>query len=274
VAERTYAERVQTWNVPEVPGVTLGRVEDTNRGWELCLDRYLFALIGPVPGRSPYQVRGVPGALIPGAVYLLQPGDTFRVDEGGNGGSSTNLLIPTETVAEAAREMDPSWDKVGFPSFEIRDDALASLMADCADSFSESGSVLERQSAFSELLHYVLTRHAGRSPEGNTERFGGAVEKAEALIRQRLAEPLSIQELADAAGLPRFKFMRAFRRRTALSPHTYQIKARVACAQELLQKGASLSDAAAAAGFADQSHFTRHFKKTYGKTPGEFWKRG
>jgi AraC-like DNA-binding protein len=45
---------------------------------------------------------------------------------------------------------------------------------------------------------------------------------------------------------------------------------RVAQAQRLLADGAGLADAAAGAGFADQSHFTRHFKAHLGLTPGRY----
>ena len=42
-------------------------------------------------------------------------------------------------------------------------------------------------------------------------------------------------------------------------------------AKAWLSKGADLADVAVNVGFADQAHFTRHFKKTFGMTPGH-WK--
>ena len=44
----------------------------------------------------------------------------------------------------------------------------------------------------------------------------------------------------------------------------------MARAQRLLATGASLAEAAAGTGFADQSHFTRHFKAHLGLTPGRY----
>ena len=55
---------------------------------------------------------------------------------------------------------------------------------------------------------------------------------------------------------------------TGVSPHRYQLDTRIGKAQELLlMKGESLSMVAAATGFADQSHFTRTFKRVTGATP-------
>jgi AraC-like DNA-binding protein len=45
---------------------------------------------------------------------------------------------------------------------------------------------------------------------------------------------------------------------------------RLALARAAIASGTSLADAAATAGFADQSHMTRHFKRAYGLTPGRW----
>jgi transcriptional regulator GlxA family with amidase domain len=54
-------------------------------------------------------------------------------------------------------------------------------------------------------------------------------------------------------------------------PYRYQLNTRIGKAQELLlMKGESLSTVAVATGFADQSHFTRTFKRVTGATPHEW----
>jgi AraC-like DNA-binding protein len=64
--------------------------------------------------------------------------------------------------------------------------------------------------------------------------------------------------------------MRTFRRDVGLSPHAYLTQIRVEAAKKLLSEGASIVDVASDIGFTDQSHFTRHFKRITGVTPGQY----
>lgn len=77
----------------------------------------------------------------------------------------------------------------------------------------------------------------------------------------------SLQRLATEAGLSRFQTLRAFARTTGLTPHAYLVERRTQLARRLILAGNPLADAAAASGFADQSHMTRAFRKRYGLTP-------
>ena len=100
-----------------------------------------------------------------------------------------------------------------------------------------------------------------------------AVLRAVALMRQRLAEPLSLDDLAASAGLSPFHFARQFKVATGHPPHEYHVRLRVDRAQELLrQHGRAWTMAAVAqeVGFSDQSHLARHFRRVVGVTPGEF----
>ena len=54
------------------------------------------------------------------------------------------------------------------------------------------------------------------------------------------------------------------------SPHRYLTMRRLAKARHLSERGGILADVAAEAGFADQSHLTRQFKKAFGMTLGRW----
>ncbi|MGN6378722.1 MAG: AraC family transcriptional regulator [Gaiellales bacterium] len=78
--------------------------------------------------------------------------------------------------------------------------------------------------------------------------------------------------LERIAGLDRFTIARHFRRAYGTSPDRYRTMRRLELARREIHRGMPLVDAAAAAGFADQSHMTRQFKRAYGLTPGR-WAR-
>ena len=86
-------------------------------------------------------------------------------------------------------------------------------------------------------------------------------------------EPLTLTILAGEAGTSRFQLLRGFARELGLTPHAYIIQQRLALARRLIRAGSSLVDAAAAAGFCDQSHLTRVFARQFGVTPAQYRSR-
>jgi len=95
-------------------------------------------------------------------------------------------------------------------------------------------------------------------------------------IRQRLADDLpcapSLAELAALAGASRFQLLRRFSAVFGCTPHAWLVQQRMERARGLIARRMALADAAAAAGFADQSHMTRFFTRQLGFTPGA-WQR-
>ena len=81
---------------------------------------------------------------------------------------------------------------------------------------------------------------------------------------------LTAHDLAAAAGCSRYAAYRAFRQAYGLSPSDYQRQLRVQTARRLLSAGGAPAQVAADAGFADQAHLTRWFRRYYGVTPGTY----
>jgi len=108
-----------------------------------------------------------------------------------------------------------------------------------------------------------------------TAREPAAVERppawlgtAEELLRARY---IGLGEVARAVGVPPVQVARAFRARHGVSVGEYGRRLRVEwAARELASGDRSLAEIAAEAGFSDQSHFTRLFRRYVGTTPGRF----
>lgn len=92
------------------------------------------------------------------------------------------------------------------------------------------------------------------------------------LARERIdddpAALVSLDELAFMGGVSPFQLLRGFSKITGLTPHAYLVQRRLQKARRLIAQGMSLAHAAQDSGFADQSHMTRLFARTYGITPG------
>lgn len=131
-------------------------------------------------------------------------------------------------------------------------------------------SALECEEAMVAACSRLLERHG-------TCRVPPPVAAAELRsVRDHVLGDLSneptLAELATTAAISRFQLLRQFRRAYGLTPHGLLQQERAEHARELIGRGRSLADAAAASGFSDQSHMTRLFTRQFGFTPGA-WQR-
>jgi AraC-like DNA-binding protein len=95
-----------------------------------------------------------------------------------------------------------------------------------------------------------------------------------AYIDANIAEPITLSNLAAAAGLSRMYFARQFRVATGIRPHEYVLRRRIERSQQLLTATSdALVDVALSVGFQTQAHFTTVFRKIVGNTPRQ-WRRG
>jgi len=98
-----------------------------------------------------------------------------------------------------------------------------------------------------------------------------AIAKARRLIHAKLDEPISLAQLAKAAGLSESHFCRTFKEVTKLTVTDYTTRARIAWARkELLRPAARISDIAFMVGFQSLSQFNRSFSKIVGCSPTKF----
>jgi AraC family transcriptional regulator len=99
------------------------------------------------------------------------------------------------------------------------------------------------------------------------------LRRVEEMIHEKLADDLSLADLAGITGLSKSHFARAFHRSTGLPPHQFQLNARVERAKHLLRRGdLSLTEIGIDCGFKEQSQFIRAFRRLAGVAPG-VWQR-
>jgi AraC family transcriptional regulator len=151
------------------------------------------------------------------------------------------------------------------------------------ETFANLGALCDTKRTFDriygETLANSLAMHLIRNARHIDGHFGGTTR---GLSRPQLARVLdfihntpyaeiSLQSMATAAGLSPFHFSRMFKVATGLSPHQYVLRRRIDIGAEmLLSRGDSIADIALELGFADQSHFTMHFKRMHGVGPAGF----
>jgi AraC family transcriptional regulator len=122
----------------------------------------------------------------------------------------------------------------------------------------------------------LVRRHgAGRSGSGSVDDppASGLGNRQLAAVRaameERLAEPVSLVDLASVAGLSVSQFSRQFKARTGLAPHRFLLGLRVDQAFRLLRTDrAPIAEIAVRCGFSHQEHLTRVMRAHLDTTPG------
>ncbi len=101
-----------------------------------------------------------------------------------------------------------------------------------------------------------------------------AAERARHFLHAQLTSPRppTLADLEQASGQDRWRLSRDFRALYGTSPYRYIVLRRLDLARRLIAGGTRLAEAAAAAGFHDQSHMTRHFVQAFGVPPAR-WSR-
>ncbi len=111
------------------------------------------------------------------------------------------------------------------------------------------------------------SRRAARSAERPAPAW---LRRARALVERHFAEPLPLATVAAQVGVHPVHLARTFRRSYQTTFAGYVRQLRIEFARRELAGSAALSDIAVAAGFCDQSHFSRSFKQYTGLTPAEY----
>lgn len=234
-----------------------------------------YALGAVEAGAHAFTARGRVWTAVPGCLVTVNP------DEAHDGGPAARtglysyrmMYVDGASYTTALAESSGR-DAAAMPCFAdavVRDDALADRFLRLHRVLEQTEARLERETLLITALVELASRH-GKAVSGDSRRARAPRPVARALdyLTVEFAEDPSLAELAAHAGVSRFHLLRAFRHHMGLPPHLYQTQLRLRHARKLMLAGEAPAAAAAAAGFADQSHMIRRFKAAYGVTPGQF----
>jgi AraC-like DNA-binding protein len=207
-----------------------------------------------------------------GSLAILEPGEPHDGMAARPEGWAYRVLYPTEAMLFDGRT------RRAFREPIVTDPRSVHLVRSAHEELTAGLDPLAAHSKLAWAFEAVIERHGrpavlGPAPGGPRASDAAAARKV-AEIRDRLLAdlrcPPSLRELAAGVELSPFHMLRMFREATGFPPHAWLVLERVCHARHLLAAGRNPAEVAGAAGFADQAHLTRWFKRVTGVTPAAF----
>jgi len=222
-----------------------------------------FMYVGPLLSSAPHahhagQIMWVPGGVALRTGQSAQRTVTFAV------------IRPDQAHAHGEATLAAMlWldgDDVRWRAAAAQEHALAAARAELGALHGDLS--VHAAHALARRMLQVLT--AAAEPGCSRERQHPAVARMCALLDAGSSTPareLSVGQLARRSGLSERQLREVFLRDTGLSPRAYLRWRRLRRAVSGIREGASLTQAAVLAGFADGAHFSRVFRSQFGMSP-------
>jgi AraC-like DNA-binding protein len=255
------AERVRAWR-PAVPGITeVFHARFTEHAYPSHThDAWTLLIVDD--GAVRYDLDRHEHGALPASVTLLPPHVAHDGRSARPGGFRKRVVYLDDTILAPAllgRAVDqPALDD---PVLRRRVDQLHRVLG-------RPGEELAAQSRLAfiteRLAGHLGQRHAEPRPDP------GLAHRLRDLLDARVGVGLGLDEAGRLLHAHPTHLVRAFRAEFGLPPHRYLTGRRVDLARRLVLEGMAPAAVATAAGFHDQAHLTRHFRRVTGTTPGRF----
>lgn len=261
------------WREPRMPHVELRVVED---GRKVCYAPHThtqWSLGAITEGQSTFHYRDDKHRVSAGTLVLINPDWVHACNPIDNQPWAYMMLYVdaawlTALRCEAGLLHAPHWQDI---STAVLSDHVwytgylrlaACLMDPDRDLLDKQTQVVEYLAALMHKLAGQATRPIPKAPE--------ILQELADYLDAHATEEVSLDDLCSRSGYSAGHLIRAFRQHFGLTPHAYLINRRIQLGQRELKRGKSIVEVALSAGFTDQAHFQRTFKRLVATTPNQY----
>jgi AraC-like DNA-binding protein len=240
---------------------------------EHCHDEYQFCLSLDCPGE--YYYRGTHYWVPTNSLSVIHPGEMHTgrdIEDRQTAATFRMLYVNPDAVKSVASEV--AGREINTPFFSdpiILNVELAQHYLEFHRASEGLTPRLEKDSLLQSLIARLIVNHTNTRMElrpiaGERE----AIRRVREYLQDFYGEDVTLNYLAEIAGLSPYYLSRVFKAEVGISLKQYQAQVRINRAKTLISKGVSLQQVAADTGFVDQSHLTHSFKRFVQTTPGQY----
>ena len=257
---------------PEIEGLTLFAAEPGAHVHDIH-SHGAHSVIVVTSGAKLFHHEGRTVRIPAGSIAVSNPGDLHGCEPAdGQDWSHQTWYLEPALLQEIAESLGRS-GTAKLRSPVISDTELANRL-NAAHAMAREGDVFERQSAALDALQALVELYGvGAETAPETEAASKAERRMEIykrLLSDAGSEITSLSDLAAPADVSRNQVIRDFKQVSGVTPGVYRRNLQLELAKEALRAGRPLAQVAAEAGFSDQSHFSRMFRRAFGVTPNQY----
>lgn len=171
-------------------------------------------------------------------------------------------------------QLDESFIGPAVDGPDLADPLLRRRIGQLHAALAHRGDELEAESRLALISGRLRAHLSPGLPADPAAGDRGVARDLRDLLDERLREGTTLDEAASVLHAHPAHLVRAFSAAFGIAPHQYVTSRRVDLARRLLLDGRPPAEVATAVGFYDQSHFTRHFRRILGTTPGRYARTG
>ena len=225
-----------------------------------------YAIGVTLRGVQAFSYRGEQRYCLPGQCHILHPDETHDGGAGSEDGFGYRIIYIDPSLVQEALGGKPL-PFVAVPVVEAS--TLSMAFASTVWAMDEPIDDLARCEIACLIADTLVALSSSTGKIVQPLRLA-SLRHVRDMIAACPAEPHSAKELERLSGLDRWTMARQFRSAFGTSPGKFRTMRQLDAVRRSVRQGASLAEASADAGFADQSHMSRHFKRAFGLTPGRW----
>ncbi|HDZ45581.1 hypothetical protein LCGC14_0096920 [marine sediment metagenome] len=261
------------WRDSRMPYVELRKISDARQVCYALHSHAHWSLGAVTAGKSTFSYRDATYQISAGDLVMMNPHWVHACNPIENQPwAYVMLYVDAEWLSQLRYQMGlldaPHWQDIA--TAVITQPELFAGYGDMAACLLDEHQAIEgKQVVLTDYLVRVMQMLAQESP-AVLPQASSTLDQVAVYLRTNCSADVSLEGLCQQFGYSEGHLIRAFKQRFGLTPHAYLINQRIQLGQKALKRGLPIVEAALNAGFNDQPHFQRTFKRLVAATPNQY----
>ncbi|MEG3080439.1 AraC family transcriptional regulator [Halomonas sp. 5021] len=261
------------WRDQRMPHVELRKISDARQVCYAPHSHVHWSLGAVTEGRSTFSYRDTTYQINAGDLVMMNPHWVHACNPiEDQPWAYLMLYVDTAWLSNLRYQLGlleaPNWQDIA--TAVLTQPALFAAYCDMTSCLlDERQAIDDKQAVLTEYLSRLMQVLA-QAPPAALPEAPSTLEQVAAYLRSHCTADISLESLCQQSGYSAGHLIRAFKQQYGLTPHAYLINQRIQIGQEALKQGQPIVEAALNAGFNDQPHFQRTFKRLVAATPNQY----